>query len=364
MSYKMKILITIFLTLNYCAINAQVRTIKIVSNGDKIPLSKVLIYSNNNLIGETDNSGHAALELDKVVFITLVKEDFKDLSIAIKELNDVVFLEKNTPILLKEIIIKPLSDEDILNNIELYLKKLIDEKYLGLKPATFTQYYNLFKSESDTLQYLNNRFKYIKGKGGLMDNKNKIVKNFKFLSKNARIDSCVYIIGNKTVEFSDILTLPYQNINNEGQLTNIFRNKKNYTFKIYRDEKYYKIDFVPKNKKAFSYMGFLTVDVNDYGFYEFSLKLIENASNTKTVKTKSLPNIKQLFVIKNEEFYIKYVKLDDEYVFDYSTHDIAYLQKEGNFKNRLFVNSWKLETTPSFESNNLVKLDFLKWDIR
>lgn len=360
----MKLFITLFLTLIYCSINAQIRTINILSSEGRIPLSNVLVYSNNNLIAETNKLGQATLELTKGTVVTLVKEDFKDLSIAVEDLKDIVFLEKNSPILLKEVIIKPLSDEDILNNVERYLKNLIEEKYLSLKPATFTQYYNLFKSDNDTLQYLNNRFRYIKGRGILMDNKNKILKNFKFLSKNSRIDSCVYSIGNKTVEFSDVLTLPYQNINNEEQLTNIFKNKKNYLFKVSRDEKYYRIDFTPKSKKSFSYAGFLTVDVNDYGFYEFSSKLIESSSNVKTVQTKSLPKIRQLFVVKNEVFYIRYVKINDDYIFDYSVHDIAYFQKEGNFKNRLFVNSWRIETTPSFESNNLVKLDFLKWEIK
>ena len=307
-------------------VSSQNREILFLDYETKKPISNVQIYSDNNLLTISDSKGNSNIDLTNLSKIYFMKEDYYDEYVSINELNKTIFLKKITAIKLDEVIISNINIDKILDGVN---KKITYDKTSFKNPKYF-QEFNSLLINNDTLIYLNKRF------------------NFK--PKNGYYP--IYKIQNS--EFA----LFYNFIHNTSPQNSlefqvVTKNKSSFQYKMQKSDGMYLITFEPKKKNSeFPYSGFLIIDMDDFGIYEFKVNTNKNIRNV--VFKDEILNFK----IINEESFVKYIKNEDnEYELIKYSYDIEFNSINGKFKDAKFINKYRKETTNPFNNDKLFKLN-------
>jgi hypothetical protein len=338
---------------------SQVRKIQIISEETLKPIEGVEVYNGDNMIDKSDSYGFIEINFSKTNLIYLIKDGFMDVYFSTNQIESKLILTLNKPIEIKEIVIRKLSDSEILDSIKINLS-LHNKKYLI---PNYFKMSNVLKSEKDTLHYVNSLFKYDKQIGFQIDKKSNVIKNFtsKMINNN---EILTYKINNKEIEFWEYLTVSYIKINGQLEISKILNNRNKYNFDINSDSTYYKVNFKSKKKGNLSFNGYLLVDKTNFGIHEFQLNLSDYKNNNIKLLT-SQNKIKQSFDVLETDYFIKYHKgVNDEYHLQYSFLNQSFIQKEGAFQNKKFIKKSTIESSYKFNTTEFLPFDIFNYNIK
>ncbi len=352
----MKLSFTLCLFLCIHIVKAQ-KMVTVLSAADQKPLSNVLIYYKTNLIAETDKEGKATINLNNIDSLVLVKNDYEDRVLAKAQVGEVIYMVKNKLILLKEVIVTPMTAQKLLKNVSGFIK---GPNYLIPRHL---QVYNKFMANNDTLHYLNNRLTLTSGSSKFkINDQTKLVKNFEHVKIKENISN-IYRWGNYRTDFWDsglIIPLGIQHYD----FSDFLNHQDLFTFKIEATESYYRLVFKQRKKNPlFNIEGYMIVDKVDFGIYEFETRLMDN--KPRFVKHINLSNLKpNVFKIADETFKFKYTKEDEVYVLNYCSKHISFTSTKAPYQNILFTSTAQVERTIDFEDKNLKDFDIYNWTIK
>lgn len=342
----MKYLLILFLFVISNQFFAQKTKIQILNFEDNIPVENVHIYNDSILIDKTNKDGFFKINTSKINKISIIKEDFFDTIVNISNVNKTIYLKKINAIVLKEVIISNLRVESILDSTYSNIKKL-----KNISISQNLHFFNSLTAGNDTLSYINKRLLYKNRDGYYCENDNKIINNFKLTTDKRPI----YFLKNNEIGFNyNYIHFSEPYISPELQIITKF--KENFTYSLIKSDGYYKITFEhKKGNKEFPYNGFLIIDCEDYGIYEFSCKTTIDKRNKRNILFKDdIIN----FRILNEESFIKYRKNENgKYELITYKFDSQLLTLDGYFKGIIFTNKCRKEPTFSFDYNNIKKID-------
>jgi hypothetical protein len=347
---RIKFLILLLIVGNHCF--SQNIKITVKSDDEKELLSDVLIYSKNKLIGKTSGKGEVFLDANSADTIQVVKEDYSDLTIATNVLPSLIFLKKLEVISLNEVVISKLNAEDVVDRVE---ERLIN--HIGFYTNSKTvQYLNILTTGKDTLHYLNNRMKFIPYDGNYINEQNRIIKNFYF-----ERDELIYKIGNKRVKFATYFTTKWPFIASKDGFLKVLKSKDDYDFELIATGEYYKINYKAKQKKKFSYNGYLIVDREDFGIYELEMKLSPHSSNIGvTYLFTEKQNLS--YSINEDNVFYSMSKIDNQYVLNWARFNFTATHTKGDFKDEKFICKLRVEATPDFLDDKMYKFDFMSYE--
>lgn len=346
-----KKIIIIFLILISNQIYSQKVKIQVLNSDDNNPVENALIYSDSILLDKTNNRGYFHINLRNNSKISIIKEDFYDTIIKLNFSNK-IYLKKINAIQLKEVVVTNVNIDNLLDSIGNYKKRL--------KNVHFTNYIhfnNALTIDEDTLLSLNNRL-YLKNREGYFCSaEDKIIKKFRTNEKSTTI----FDYRNKQVVFN-YNYLHSENSHFTTELLLILKLKKLFDYKVSKDEGYYKIDFTPKKRNnEFPYYGYILIDFEDYGIYEFSCKsTIDKKNKRNLVFNEKIINYK----ILNEESFIKNNKNENgkyelvTYRFDSQIQSI-----DGFFKGSIIKNKFRKEPTFPFDTSKTKKIDLSSYEL-
>lgn len=317
----------------------------------KNPISNVMLYDNEKLIGISDEDGMAIIN-NSVNSITVVKEEFEDVLIEPKN-NNTYYLKKIVVLNIEEIVVKNKTAYELLE--ELY-PTLVSKEHL-YNFTDNTHFYNLFKTKKDTLFYFNNRL--FKGEYSILtDYQNKAIKKFKVKNNTA-----LYYLKNKPILFFS--NFIYGNSpHNFLDIQFVCKNKELFVFDLKSsDDGKYVINFSPNKKnKNFPYKGRMVIDMVDMGIYEFSYNsVITTSTKRSTVFENKLLN----YQILNEKCLVIYTK-NSASRYDLSTFNYAIKFKatDKKLKNEIFENTCIKEPTSQLNSKTtLKKINLVNFEI-
>lgn len=357
----MKFYYLLVLLLVVSSLHAQ-KTITLVSAPENTPLQNVLIYHKNHLIGETNELGKVMLYLQNTDSLIFVKNDYEDLVLAKDQIPTIVAMFKNRVISLNEVIISPMTTKMLLYKVGEFMKSKNEEA--GTPNYNIPQnlhMYNKFTADKDTLHYLNNRFKFVKGDFKIND-QTPIVRNFEEIQVKENIVK-LYSWNNKITDFWGSLWLTPLGIHYSADFTAFFYHQDLYNYKITASDDYYKLEFNQKKKARYNIEGYMLVDRYDFGIYEFESQLQSN--HPLYIKHKNFSNAETIvFKIYKDTYKFKYIKENGAYTLDYSSKSTHFSTEKGSFKNIDFVNTVQVERTPNYEDKNLKNFDMFKWLIK
>lgn len=345
-----KIILILLITQNIFSQNIKVTFLE---ESTKKPISNVMLYDNENLIGTTDNTGVAIINISiKTKLITVVKEEFEDVLIELKN-NEKYYLKKIEPIEIEGILVKNKNATEILDE----LLPTLTSKTSFYNFTDNTHFYNIFKTSKDTLLYFNNRL--FKGEDSVLtDYQNKIIK--KFTVQNNRQ---LYVINKKPILFFNRFTFG-NSPRNHPDIQYVCKNQKLFTYELNKsDDEKYIINFTPNKKnKEYPFVGRIIIDKDDLGIYEFSY--------TSTLSKKTIRNVpfqdKILnYQILNEKCLIIHTKNKDN-TYDLVTfnYNVKFKSLDKSFKNEVFENKCIKEPTNAVNNNkNLKKINFTTFEI-
>lgn len=339
---KIIILILILLSLQ---IYSQKSKIQILNLKDNNPIENVHIYSDSILIDKTDSLGFFYLNLKKYNKISLIKEDFYDTIINIKNTNR-IFLKKIDAIQLKEIVVTNININNLLDSIGDYKKR-----FKNVNITNYIHFYNILTINKDTLLYLNNRLYHKNREGYFCSVENKIIGNFRTNEKLTPI----FEYKNKPILFNkNYLHFSSSYVSTELQIVTKFKNY--FDYKVSKDDGYYKIVFTPNKKNnEYPYNGYILIDYEDFGIYEFKINTNIQKEDTRTVL---LDDELLKYKILNEEIFIKYNK-NESGLYDLVSYnyDSSLQSLNGYFKGYVFLNKCRIEPTLYFDNSKSKKID-------
>lgn len=341
----MKKITTIFIILVSAQIFSQKTKIQILNLKDSNPIENVQIYSDSVLIDKTDSLGFFYLNLKKYNKISLMKEDFYDTIINIKNTNK-IFLKKIDAIQLKEIVVKNININNLLDSIGNVKKRL-----KNVNITNYIHFYNELTVNKDTLLYLNNRLFHKNREGYFTSAENKIIGHFVTNEKLMPI----FEYKNKPILFNKNY-LHFSNSYFTSELQIIIKVRKFFDYIVTKDNGYYKIVFTPNKKNnEYPYYGYILIDYEDYGIYEFKINTNIQKEDTRTVL---LDDQLLKYKILNEEIFIKYNKNESgKYDLVSYNYDSSLQSLNGNFKGYVFLNKCRIEPTLYFDNSKSKKID-------
>lgn len=317
----------------------------------KNPIGNVMLYDDEKLIGISNEAGIAVIK-NMVNKLTVVKEEFEDVLIEPKN-NNSYYLKKIVALEIEQIVVKNKTANELLN--ELYATLTNKQDLYNFTDNT--HFYNLFKTQKDTLFYFNNRL--FKGESSMLtDNQNKVVKNFKMKNNTA-----LYYLKNKPILFfSNFIygNSPY----NHFDIQFVCKNQDLFVFNLKSsDDGKYVINFSPNKKnKSFPFNGRLVIDMIDMGIYEFSYYSI---LNTNTKRSVAFENKVLNYQILKEKCLIIYTKNSASH-YDLSTfnYSIKFKSSDKKLKNEVFENTCIKEPSSQLKSKSaLKKINLVNFEI-
>jgi hypothetical protein len=340
--YKLIFLFTFLILSNSYSQKTQ---IKVLDKNDKKPLDEVLFYFNDKVVAKSNKYGITELDNKNYRNLTIVKEDYYDTILNLEQFeNDKLYLKKIDIIKLKEVIVYKKNIDGILDSIysnSITLKKINPPKYI--------HFFNYLTIQKDTLLFINNRVNFIKGRGCFIERENKIISNF--IQKN---NKPVFSLNNHNIIFNKNFTHSNSPINS-FELMIVMKLKERFLFSLFKEEDFYQIKFEPKtNNNEYPYTGYIIVDKNDFGVYEFKASISLKKNKRNLVLDNEILN----FQIVNENSYIKYDKdKNGNYELVKYAYDCELKILNGYFKNKILINKCRKELTPYFDTSSTVLFD-------
>jgi hypothetical protein len=341
----MKLTIILSIILSSLQVFSQKEKIQILNLKDNNPIENVQIYSDSVLIDKTDRQGFFKINIKKSNIISIIKEDFYDTIINLKNTNK-IFLKKIDAILLNEVVVTNINISNLLDSINDYKKRL-----RKVNVSNYIHFYNELTINKDTLLYFNNRLHHKNRVGDFCTVENKIIRNF---TTNEKLTP-VFDYKNKKVLFKDnYLHFSSSYLTTELQIIAKLRDFFNY--KVSKDNGYYKIEFTPNKKNnEYHYYGYILIDYEDFGIYELKINTKQQEKDFKVVVFND--EILKYKILK-EEIFIKYSKnIDGKYELITYNFDSWLQALNGNFKGYVFKNKCRKEPTLYFDSSKTKKID-------
>ncbi len=341
----MKKIATTLILLLALQVFSQKSKIQILNPKDNNPIENVHIYSDSLLIDKTNKNGFFKINLEKYNKVYIIKEDYYDTIINVENLNK-IFLKKIDAIQLNEIIVTNINVNDLLDSIS-----DVKNRLKNVNVSNYIHFYNELTINKDTLLYFNNRLHHKNRFGDFCSFENKIIRNF---TTNEKLTP-IFDYKNQKIKFkNNYLHFSSSYLTTELQIISKIRNYFNY--KVSKDNGYYKIEFTPiKKNNEYPYYGYIIVDYEDFGIYEFKMNTKQQKNDIKVVVFND-----ELFKYKilNEDIFIKYNKNENgkydlvSYNFDSSIQSL-----NGSFKNYVIINKCRKEPTFSYDISNTKKID-------
>lgn len=319
----------------------------------KKPISNVMLYENENLIGTSDAFGVISINtFNKSKYATVVKEEFEDVLIELKN-NEKYYLKKIEPIEIEGILVKNKNVKEILDE----LLPTLTSKISLYNFTDNTHYYNIFKTNKDTLLYFNNRL--FKGENSILtDYQNKLIKKF-----TVQNNKQLYVLNKKPILFFHNFTFG-NSPRNHPDIQFVCKNQNLFTYELNKsDDEKYIINFTPNKKnKSYPFKGKLIIDKYDLGIYEFSYNSIVT---NKTIRNLPFQDKILNYHILTEKCLIIHTKNEDNtynlLTFNYS---VKFKSLDKSFKNEVFENKCIKEPTNALSNNkNLKKINFTTFEI-
>lgn len=343
--------------------NSKTFTVKSVKDGSSI--ENVICYVDNVSVFESSSDGLITISKTKNN-IKLYKIGYKDLILEYNKVDNEVFLIENDVIEIEDVVVKKISDEEILNNV-LSSFKSNKSKY---KLPKYFHFFNSLTNNNKKLHYLNTlaektNIEEMNINGMKIENFKGLIKNFSCIKENEYFN-IFYDLNNKKINFPYLLTLPYYVINSKNEIDNLIEKRKKYDFKIISDDEFYKIAFKPKNSEKFTYEGFMIVNKIDYAITEINFDLIKSKSNkmVRYLYGRKKDDVKQEYEYLKESFSMKLIKEDNVYRFLNSNYQLKLKQLKGNFVNQVFENNINIEAVEPFELKNYKFLDIFNFALK
>ncbi|WP_298151563.1 hypothetical protein [Flavobacterium sp.] len=329
---------------------AQKTLIQVLDKGDHAPLPHVLFYANAKAIATSDAHGSVTLPNTISDSVTVVKEDYYDTIINLRQLNaDQIFLRKIGTTQLTEVVVLKRNIQDILDQVYAHAT--------SLKNINFPKYihtFNVLSTRSDTLLFMNNRLCFVKGKGCFIEQEHQIISHFT-LENNIP----VFDLDHFKISFNNNFTHANSPINSL-ELLYVARYRDEFVYTISEDDGLYKVSFTPqRSNKSYPYSGYIMIDKEDLGVYEFSAQ-ISSGQNYK--RNLALHDEILNFQILNESSYIRYEKNENgNYDLVKYAYDCGLKALNGHFKNAVFVNKCRKEPTPDFDASSCVLFNVMTY---
>jgi hypothetical protein len=347
-----KIIILITLLISQLIFSQNIK-VTFLEESTKKPISNVMLYENENLIGTTDNTGTATISISsKTKFITIVKEEFEDILIELKN-NEKYYLKKIEPIEIEGVLVKNKNATEILDE----LLPTLTSKTSLYNFTDNTHFYNLLNTNNDTLLYFNNRL--FKGENSILtDYQNKIIKKFT-IQNNKQL----YILNKKPLLFFNNFTFG-NSPRNHVDIQFICKNQKLFTYELNKsDDEKYIINFTPNKKnKEYPFVGRIIIDKDDLGIYEFSYT---SAVSNKTIRNVPFQDRILNYQMLNEKCLILHTKNEEKrYDLVAFNYFVKFKSLDITFKNEVFENKCIKEPTNAVNNNkNLKKINFITFEI-
>jgi len=246
----------------------QVTAINIVSI-DGLPLNDVSVYENNQLLGVTDIRGVMILPINEIKQVGLIKAGFQEKIVDVIDLNEDIVLYEIGMRNLNAIEITNLDAASELGQLVAKTKNAILYKHKSDNAV-----YNNFISGKDTLHYLNNKVYRIPYKGLHIENKKKVMQNFKShslkdSSSNMTRTSTTYKLGDSEMELSTRFTNRSLNMSWLEPFIDLNKNLKDFNFCFSKKGDTIKVDFEPKKESEnLRYSGHVIYNQKDCGIFE------------------------------------------------------------------------------------------------
>jgi hypothetical protein len=345
---KIVLSILAFLLLSISAFS-QISKIKIVDEFSLKPIEGVELYDTNNYIGKTDKSGSFVIS-ESFKLISLIKEKYYDTIVNTNQ-NKFIKLKPIKAINLNEVIVSPLSVKNILDSI--YTK---GRQRVNIGIPKYFRFKNYARIETDTVVYLNELVHLKKGFGFYVNQQNKIVNKFDVEKHEAIVN-----VNNNSIALNKFfIHIGLSYFSNNSEFVTKYHNL--FDFEVVKNDGLYKITFKPKKRKSeYPYEGFLLVDAEDFGIYEFNFYTTETSKRNLDYENK-LINFKFLY----ERQSCVYKKTENglyEMVNYFSETKLEILN--GFFKGKVFENICSKETilNDATDSGNLKKFDLSTYEL-
>lgn len=341
----MKKILTLLIVLLSIKIYSQKVKIQILNLANNNPIENVQIYSDSVLIDKTDSQGFFNINIKKNNIISIIKEDFYDTIVNIKNTNK-IFLKKIDAIQLNEVVVTNINISNLLDSISDYKKRL-----KNVNVSNYIHFYNILTINKDTLLYLNNRLNHKNREGYFCTNENKIISNFKTNEKLTPI----FEYKNKPILFNtNYLHFTSSYFTTELQI--ITKIRKLFEYKVSKDGGFYKIEFSPNKKNnEYPYYGYILIDYDDFGIYEYKINTNKEKGNIRKVVFDD--EILKYKILK-EEIFIKFDKnIKGKYELVSYNFDSWIEALNGDFKGYVFKNKCRKEPTLYFDSSKTKKID-------
>lgn len=344
-------LIFLFACLPLCNSFSQKIEFQVLDKKNKTPLGDVLFYCNDNVIAKSNKNGIVKFDQNKYDSLVIVKEDYYDTILNIsKFISNTLYLRKIDFIQLKEVVVYKKNIETILDSVYSNVTKLSN-----INSAKYLHFFNVLTTAKDTLLFVNNRIHFERGKGCFIDTDNAIIANF--TTKN---NKTVFSLNNRSIVFNNNF-IHSNNAVNSFELLLVTKLKNKFLFSIFEEEDYYQIKFEPKKKNTeYPYSGYLIVDKDDFGVYEFWAEIRQMNNRRNLVFNDQIINFQTL----SETSYIKYNKNEaGSYDLVNYAFDCKLKVLNGDFKDKIFINTCRKEVTPPFDGSKSVSFDVITYKV-
>lgn len=335
---------------------SQEMTLKIVSTKDRSAIDKVLIFSDNGFIGETNLNGNLKINKEYKT-LKFVKENFDDVEYSLEELKRLNWTVELMPIEQIEIETVLISNTKV-DPISL-LKKLKESRFKqNHKQNDYYQSKVQFNCSNSILFSFNNII-YLSD-GLKVNDAHKIV----YLGNRGKNPKGEYL---EVFNFSGKeCQLPLQSSVycslGDYSINSIF-DEKLYNYTLEESEDYFILKFLPKNKKAtLLYEGYFIVDKFDFGILELNMNLFSSKNNIW--KTNTTSKMVYSYFVKEDSFKFKFVKVNNKYFLENSSRKMICNQLSGNHKGQEFSFSYNNEQTLSHSGLNFKGFDFINYKFK
>lgn len=303
---------------------SQTKTLKVVSNQDNLLIVNALIYSENDLLGSTDENGQLEINSD---FSTLkiVRENYDDVELTLEDLNNrkwIVKLEPLTFIELDDVTIIATSE-----SVSSILNKIKESRFKqNAKPRSYYQSNVNFKFGTTNIFSFNNII-YL-SEGLKANEKNPVTyKGFHQSNGSDNVTSEFFIVENKILQIPVISTV-YCSLGNH-EISPIF-DSKSYKYQLDTTEDFYILKFSPKKKNSkLLYDGYFIINKYDYGIIELSMILSESTNDIWWTSSYDMKD-KYEYKIEKDIFKFKFTKIDEQYFLESSSRILLGVQTKGN----------------------------------
>jgi hypothetical protein len=343
-----KYLLILFTGLIY----SQKNTLTIVSKLDKSFIENVLIYTEKDLIGKTDENGFFEINSNFKI-LKFVKENFNDVEYNKIDLDRMNWRVELVPIKMYEL--ETVNIVRVKEHASSILEKIKQARFKqNHRPFKYYQSNVLFKCNQTILFSFNN---IIYPSVGLkVNDKSNIIYNGFRTKHGENIFFETFELENKSCVLP-VSSSVYCSLT-EFEISQIFE-EKIYDYELSKTDDLYILKFFPKKKNSLLlYDGYYLVDKFDFGIVEMTMNLASSNNNIWKTTSHDLKT-KYEYNILEDNFKFKFSKHLDGYKLDSSSRNMICKQIKGNHIGAAFEVNFYNEETLNHDGLKFRDYDFM-----